>query len=73
MITTYEYYTKYNFVAPLTDRLNKVRTKLKIKSFDMKLNSKHRTEDKKLKTKEEKHEKPKHRKIKNLVLPGRKC
>ena len=39
----------------------------------MKLNSKHRTEDKKLKTKEEKHEKPKHRKIKNLVLPGRKC
>ena len=35
----------------LTDRLNKVRTKLKnvIKYFEMKLNSKHRTE--KLKTK----------------------
>ena len=48
-MTTYEYCTKYNFVAPLTDRLNKVRTKLKIKSFNMKLNSKHRTEAKKTK------------------------
>ena len=54
----------------LTDRLNKARTKLKnVKSFQVTLNSKHKTEKIKTKNQRNRNMKNQNTERRNLVLP----